>query len=140
MRHYLVVAHQTLDSPELLDVLHERLARGPATFHLLVPEEHRGGFLWDEGTVRVEAERDMEAARIRLLGMGFPVLAEVGHSNPVHAVEHVLRRQPEDYYSEIIISTLPSRLSRWMRLDAPARIARTTWVPVTHVEAAAVPA
>ncbi len=140
MRHYLVVAHRTLDSPELMDVVHERMSRGPATFHLLVPEDHQGGFLWDEGSVRNQAQRSMEAARLRLLGVGVPVVGEVGHSNPVHAVEHVLRREPDGWFDEIIISTLPSRFSRWLGFDAPARIARLTDVPVTHVESVGVPA
>ncbi len=140
MRHYLVVAHRTLDSPDLLDVLRDRASQGPATFHLLVPDEHQGGFLWDEGSVRLEANQAMEAARVRLLGLGFAVDGEVGHTNPVHAVDHVLRRDEEDSYDEIIISTLPSRISRWMGFDAPARIARATRVPVTHVEAVGVPA
>lgn len=133
MHRYLVVAHQTLDSPALLDVIRDRMSGGASTFHLLVPEDHRGGFLWDEGSVRVEANRVMEAARLRLLGLGVAVVGEVGHTNPVHAVDHVLRREPEGHFDEIIISTLPTKVSRWMGMDAPARIARKTSVPVTHV-------
>ena len=133
MHHYLVVAHKTLDSPQLLSVIQDRMARGASTFHLLVPEDHHGGFLWDEGQVRVEADKAMEAARLRLLGLGVPVVGEVGHTNPVHAVDHVLRREPDDYFDEIIVSTLPTKISRWVGMDAPARIERRTSVPVTHV-------
>jgi GABA permease len=133
MRRYLVVAHQTLDSPQLLDVIRDRMSRGPSTFHLLVPEDHHGGFLWDEGQVRVEANRAMEAARLRLLGLGVPVIGEVGHTNPVHAVDHVLRREPEGHFDEIIISTLPTRISRWVGMEAPARIERRTTIPDTNV-------
>ena len=64
MRHYLVVAHKTLDSPDLLEVLRDRASRGPATFHLLVPDDHQGGFFWDEGSVRLQANQALEAARI----------------------------------------------------------------------------
>jgi hypothetical protein len=39
-------------------------------------------------------------------------------------------------YDEIIISTLPSRLSRWMHLDLPSK-ARVIGLPVVHVEATA---
>lgn len=140
MRRYLVVAHQTLDSPQLLDVIRDRMSLGPSTFHLLVPEDHRGGFLWDEGQVRVEANQAMEAARLRFLAMGVPVIGEVGHTNPVHAVDHVLRREPDGHFDEIIISTLPTRISRWVGMDAPARIERHTSIPVTHVAEAPVPA
>ncbi|MHB1137910.1 MAG: hypothetical protein ACYC2O_03070 [Microthrixaceae bacterium] len=138
MRHYLVVAHRTLDSPELLDMVRDRASRGPATFHLVVPDEHQGGFLWDEGAVRQEASQALESARTRLLGLGFAVDGEVGRTNPVQAVDHVLRRDPDGTYDEIIVSTLPSRISRWMGFDAPARIARATTVPVTHVESVGV--
>jgi hypothetical protein len=47
----------------------------------------------------------------------------------------VLVREGDRAFDEIIISTLPATLSRWLKLDAPSRIARMTQVPVTHVEA-----
>ena len=57
MRRYLVVAHQTLGSPELLEAMRDRLAEGSCTFHLLVPEYHGGpGLTWTEGTVRAEGD------------------------------------------------------------------------------------
>ena len=34
---------------------------------------------------------------------------------------------------EIIVSTLPRRLSRWMAMDLPHRIRRATNLPVTHI-------
>ena len=34
-----------------------------------------------------------------------------------------------------IVSTLPSHLSRWLRLDLPHRVERATGLPVTHVVA-----
>ena len=49
MRRYLVVAHQTLGSPELLEAMRDQLAEGPCTFHLVVPEYHGGGLTWSEG-------------------------------------------------------------------------------------------
>src|SRR5207302_638805 len=38
----LVVANRTAGSPELLEALKERAARGPAKFHLLVPSTPHG--------------------------------------------------------------------------------------------------
>ena len=38
--HVLVVAHKTAATPALLDAFRERAARGPARFHLLVPNPH----------------------------------------------------------------------------------------------------
>ncbi len=140
MRHYLVLAHQTLDSPQLLEVLRDHLSEGPATFHLVVPERHDHGAFWDEGQVRLEAERRLEEARLRLLGLGFAVTGEVGHTNPVQSVNNVLRREPPDHFDEIIISMLPSRVSKWFGMDAPARVQKLTRVPVTSVTASTVPA
>ena len=37
-------------------------------------------------------------------------------------------------YDEIIISTLPTRVSRWLRLDLVSK-ARALGLPVAHVEA-----
>ena len=37
MRHCLVVAHQTLDSPLLEDAMADEFARDPCAFHLVVP-------------------------------------------------------------------------------------------------------
>src|SRR6266849_8323592 len=92
MRRYLVVAHQTLGSPELLEALRDRLAAGPCTFHLLVPEYHGGpGLTWTEGKVRAEAKRHLEEGRLRFIAEGLAVTGEVGDANPVNAVADVLR-------------------------------------------------
>ena len=47
------------------------------------------------------------------------------------AIEDAIHRAP---YDEIVISTLPRRLSRWLHLDLVSK-ARGTGLPVTHVEA-----
>ena len=38
-------------------------------------------------------------------------------------------------FDEIIVSTLPKRTSRWLKLDLPHRVERACGKPVTHVEA-----
>lgn len=140
MRHYLVVAHQTLDSPQLLETIRDRMSQGAATFHLVVPERHDQGFTWNEGQVHLEAARRLEDARLRFLELGIAVTGEVGHTNPVQSVNNVLLREDPDHFDEIIISTLPTRLSRWLGMDVPARIQKGTRVPVTSVSAASVAA
>ena len=37
MRSFLVVGNQTLDSPELEAAIVDRMAAGPAAFHVVVP-------------------------------------------------------------------------------------------------------
>lgn len=140
MRCCLVVSHQTLDSPELLDAIRDEFNRAPTTFHLLVPEYYGTGLTWNEAAVRTEADEALERALLRLAALGYPATGEVGEAtrfgsgdNPVVAVEAVLHREGEDAYDRIILSTLPAKLSRWLRLDAPARIRRVTNVPVIEV-------
>ena len=133
MRRYLVVAHQTLGSAELLDALKERLAEGACTFHLIVPELHTGGATWSEGRVRREASEHLEEARLRFLGEGLAVTGEVGDANPVDAVENAVRDHGGEPYDAVIVSTLPLGASKWLKLDAPTRIHRTTGMPVIHV-------
>lgn len=134
MRRYLVVAHQTLGTPELLDALRDRLAEGPCTFHLVVPELHYGsGATWAEGQVKRAAAKHLEEARLRFTAEGIPVTGEVGDASPVDAVTNVLREQGSDAFEEVIVSTLPHAVSKWLKLDAPSRIQRNTGLPVTHV-------
>ena len=40
--HVLIVAHQTAATPALLEAVRERAARGPASFHLVVPRQPHG--------------------------------------------------------------------------------------------------
>ena len=93
MRHYLVVAHQTLGAPELMTAMRDRLAEGACTFHLVVPEYHGGaGLTWTEGQVRAEAKRRLEEARLHFVAEGLPVTGEVGDASPVDAVTDVRSR------------------------------------------------
>jgi len=133
MRRYLVVAHQTLGSPELLEAMKDRVVEGPCTFHLLVPEHHGEGFTWSEGEVALEAERRLDEALRRFALEGLAVSGEVGDSSPVDAVDTVLRREGTDAFAAVIISTLPHRISKWLGVDAPNRIERKTGKRVLHV-------
>ena len=134
MRRYLVVAHQTLGTVELLEAMRDRLAEGPCTFHLVVPELHQGsGATWAEGQVKREAAKHLEEARLRFIAEGIPVTGEVGDANPVDAVASVLREQGSDAFEAVIVSTLPLSVSKWLKLDAPSRIQRNTGLPVLHV-------
>ena len=46
-----------------------------------------------------------------------------------------LEQSSRDAFEEIIISTLPLGISRWVHLDVPARVRKETDIPVTHVVA-----
>ena len=71
MRRYLVVAHQTLSSPELVEALMSRAKSDEATFHLLVPIYHaESGLTWTEGHDRGIALRHLDEALARLTAAG----------------------------------------------------------------------
>ncbi len=134
MRSYLVVGNQTLDSPELAKAVAERVAMGPATIHVVVPATplHRG-LTWDEDEARAVAQDRLTAAVARLRETGAKVSGEIGHRDPVEATEDALRGRQVD---EIILSTLPPGISRWLGQDVPTRLKESVLVPVTVVTTA----
>ena len=134
MRRYLVVANQTLSSQELVDELTSRAAEEESTFHLLVPPTHGEGLTWTERHDRELAKEHLDEAIDRFAAAGLTVTGEVGHDSPVASVDDLLRRDHHaDAYDEVIVSTLPVTLSRWLKMDAPSRIQRLTTLPVHHV-------
>ena len=131
MRSYLVVGNQTLDSPELADAVAERIAAGPATFHVVVPATPvQKGLTWDEDEARAAAEDRLAASIARLRETGATVSGEIGHRDPIEATEDALRGRAVD---EILLSTLPTGMSRWLGQDVPTRLKGSVLVPVTVV-------
>jgi hypothetical protein len=131
----LLVANRTAATEGLLSAVRARAARGPATFHLVVPANPHGLHKvvdpqeGDEGT----SERVLDAALPVLSeAAGSPVTGHVGDSEPLMAVEDAVN---QGGFDEIVISTLPRRISRWLHLDLVSK-ARGLGLPVTHVEAA----
>jgi hypothetical protein len=132
MRRYLVVANQTLVTKQLEDKLGECLAAGPCRFHVLVPATHaRDHLVWTEGHDRTIASQRLTEALARLWELGAEVDGEVGDASPFEAIADVLRRHEQ--YDEIIISTHPPGISRWLRQDLVHRAMRSFDVPVSHV-------
>ena len=128
----LVVAHQTAATTPLFDAVRERAARSPACFHLVVPSRPHGldKVMDPADHGDAEATRAMEDALPKLsAAAGSEVTGEVGDSEPLMAIQDALTR---DGYDEIIISTLPLGISRWLRLDVISK-ARALGPPVTHV-------
>ena len=134
MRRYLVVAHQTLGSRELLAAMKAKAEQGDTTFHLIVPFHHgEHGLTWTEGRARAAAQRELEEAQRRMTAEGLSVSGEVGSDSPVDSVDDILRRDGSDAYAGIIVSTLPRVVSKWLKLDVPSRIQRATALPVDHL-------
>lgn len=130
----LLVANRTATDRPLLEAVRQRAARGTAKFHLLVPATPQGLHrVVDPETAGVEAAGERLRAALPLLSeaAGVPVTGNLGDANPLAAIQDALNLQGFD---EIILSTLPSRLSRWLRLDLPRKVG-ALGLPVLHVSA-----
>ncbi|SFL13609.1 hypothetical protein [Geodermatophilus ruber] len=148
MHRYLIVANQTLDSDELMELVRERVAAGPSEFWLVVPATPvkdlaqnavaipmpvMGGVLTLPGPpeeARRLAQVQLDAAVKKFTGAGATVSGTVADSDPMRAVEDTMGDREFD---EIIVSTLPARLSRWLHHDLPGRLEHAFHLPVTHV-------
>ena len=110
----LIVANRTAATPALIDRVRARAQRGPCRFTLLVPA--LPGVLEPQA----EATKTLELALplIEEAAQG-PVEGAVGPSDALRAVEQVLARER---FEEVIISTLPERVSTWLKRDLPARV------------------
>jgi uncharacterized membrane-anchored protein len=136
--HILVVAHQTATIPELLAAIRGRAAQGAASFHLLVPNSAPHAEM-------TEAERSQHhAAAEHVLALALPQVEQAAggsahgsvsnRHDPMDAVEETLRN---GRFDEIILSTLPHGLSRWLHIDLPRRIGALglptrTIIPAEH--------
>jgi hypothetical protein len=131
----LVVANKTAATPALLEAVGERAGRGPCTFTLLVPNTAHGlhRVVDPEDQDRSEAETTLELA-LPLLSeaAGRRVEGLIGDPDPLTAIQDAVNLHGFD---EIILSTLPTRVSRWLRLDLPHKVAGLG-LPVTTVTAA----
>ena len=131
----LVVAHQTAATPGLLEAVRERAKRSPARFHLVVPQQAHGMHkVVDPQDAGVsEAQRVLEVALPKLSdAAGQEVTGSIGDAEPLMAIQDAVNLGD---YDEIIISTLPLGISRWLKLDLISK-ARGLGLPVTHVQAA----
>ena len=133
--HVLVVAHQTAATPGLLDAVRARAQRGPATFHLVVPQQAHGidRLVNPEDSGVDEARHVLEVALPKLSeAAGHEVTGDIGDAEPLSAIQDAINLGD---YDEIIVSTLPLGISRWLKLDLVSK-ARGLGLPVTHVAAA----
>ncbi len=130
----LVVAHKTATTPVLLEAVRERAARGPCAFTLLIPNSAHGlhRFVDPEDTPDHEAAATLALA-LPLLGdaAGSEVDGLIGDPAPLTAIEDAINLVGFD---EIILSTLPVRISRWLHLDLPSKLTGLG-LPVTIVTA-----
>src|SRR5919205_1603781 len=130
----LVVAARTAATPALIEAVRERAGRGPCQFTLLVPNPTHGLHTVvdpeDQGTG--EAQSIIELAQPLLEeAAGGEVQTMVGDPRPLDAIQDAINLHGFD---EIILSTLPTRVSKWLKLDLPSKVGGLG-LPVTTITA-----
>jgi GABA permease len=138
MARYLVVAHESVSNPKLVEKLKEIAKQDDAAeFVLLVPASPvRHLLLWktDTATEQEAAEHRQAEGREAFTQAGINLVAtRIGAESPIDAIDQELRDNPG--YTGLVISTLPKEHSRWLRLDLPQVVKQKHQLPVHHVEA-----
>jgi nucleotide-binding universal stress UspA family protein len=135
----LIVANQTLPSQALATAIDERIRSGVTSFYVVVPATPIGhGMTWDEETTRQEARQRLNRFLTHLVAQGVEADGEVGDRDPVAAVRDASRGRDID---EVVVSTLPPGISRWLGQDVPSKLRHNCDAPVDVVyEGAATPA
>jgi hypothetical protein len=146
MAKLLIVGNRSLGGAELAALVQQRAESEPCEVHLVVPVPNPVASAVAIGatapdiapTLSRDVESDRLAAQERLTfgvdwlsGLGVTATGElaVGVDMPA-AVAHLVQTVGFD---EVIVSTLPTKVSRWLRQDLPCRIGRKVAVPVTVV-------
>jgi hypothetical protein len=129
----LVVANRTAESDELLEALVQRGEKGPVEFFLCVPATPRGAsWITDMSAGGAKAEENLTAALRRWHDAGIEVEGEIGDSDPLAAAQDAANAHKFD---EVIVSTLPKHVSKWLHLDLPHKVAHATGLPTEHITA-----
>jgi nucleotide-binding universal stress UspA family protein len=148
MHRVLVVANQTICGKELREELRKRVTAGQCSFYVLVPNTAArhyhvvpaaAGFVpmptYDSGPATDEEATEEARKRLadvlaELRELGAQAEGHLGAADPVKAVEATLA---DHQFDEVILATLPQRVSRWLGADVPAQIGRRFGLPVTTI-------
>lgn len=138
MAKYLVVAHETVTNPMLLEEIKKvEEADQAAEFTLLVPATPVRHLLFGhsseqkaEAVARELAENARKVYEKNHLNL---VDARVGSESPDVAIDQEVTAHPG--YAGFVISTHTKEKSRWLALDLPALVQSKYGLPVVHVEA-----
>ena len=116
----LVVANRTAATPRLLEEVSRRRKQGPCEFALLIPDvTDRKTADW---TLETALPLMSRSARSEVRGI-------MGGTEPFESVQDAVRNGDFD---EIIVSTLPRKVSKWLRRDLIRQIEHLG-VPVTTI-------
>jgi hypothetical protein len=145
MHRYLVIANQTLAESELAEEIRQRVEAGPSSFYVLVPNTSAGDLaarvassipiapaasLPTDDQATAHAQHRLGQLLRDLRELGAQADGGLGDADPLKAAGELLERREFD---EIILSTLPQPVSRWLGMDLPHRLQRRYGLPVTTI-------
>lgn len=133
MKH-LLIAHQTAGSEALRRHVASLAKEDPdAEFVLVIPAtpvDHLRS--WTEGEAVRAATVAGDRAKAIFEADGITLSdVRIGDGNPVYAIQDAFIGEDFD---DVIISTHPSGVSRWLGMDLVTKATRALDVPVIHVE------
>ncbi len=151
MGRRLIVANQTMGGAELERHVKDRIEAGATEFYVVVPMievEKESSWTAPDDSFGVQNPGDVDSKAVdqarkrsshrlhammeKVASLGGTADGEVGDSDPVAAVRTIVHAEEFD---EVIVSTLPAGMSRWLKMDLPSRVERMVDCPVTTVEA-----
>jgi flavin-binding protein dodecin len=148
MAHYIVVANRTLGGEALTAQLGGIISTDPdASFQVVVPVIRTAMSSFEIGGAmggiavldaeaytyaKVAAQERLDELLAWFRAVRVPASGHVVVGDPVPVVEALVA---ERECAGLIVSTLPSTLSRWVRMDLPQRLRRRVGIPVTVIAA-----
>ena len=131
MAEILVLANETIGGEALLDAIRARHAQGDARFFVVVPQTRprHGNVIYDD-VVRDSAQVRVDLALAFMREEGIEGAGEVGDGDPYNAAMDAIGARP---IREVIVSTLPTQASAWMRCVTSRSVPRQ---PVSSPSAA----
>jgi hypothetical protein len=122
--HTLVVATQTVHTPDLMRRLKERAAERPHRYTIICPRS--------EQITREQVCEDLAATLAELYREDVDATGQPMSPDPFHAVQNAIAHYRID---EVLISTLAGEQSKWLEEDLIGRVREITEKPVEHIEA-----
>ncbi len=121
--HTLVVATQTVATPDLVNRLKERAAERPHRYTIICPRT--------DDVSEPEIVRDLASTLAELYRADIDATGQPMSPDPFHAVQNAIEHYRID---EVLISTFAGETSRWLDEDLIGRTREITEKPVEHLE------